>query len=254
MPASIIPLSGNPHQPGAARAVPAGTDAPRQSLPLTFASVSVNPYIEMPEGSYRFQVGAICCTVLSDGYYSYPTPWFFPNADPDDLSRALASRHLPQDAVLSPYTCLLIETGRHVVLVDTGGGEFSRTTGAITARLETAGIRPKDVDTVVLTHAHPDHIGGAIDSRGRPAFPYARYVLSRLEWDFWTESRSDLGGLRVPEDVRRMIGTAARRCLAPLRFQVDTVEGDTEIVPGVRAIPAPGHTPGHMALLISSEG
>jgi glyoxylase-like metal-dependent hydrolase (beta-lactamase superfamily II) len=57
----------------------------------------------------------------------------------------------------------------------------------------------------------------------------------------------------VPEDVKRMIGSAARRCLAPLRFQVDTIEGETEIVPGVRAIPAPGHTPGHLALLISSD-
>ena len=168
--------------------------------------------------------------------------------------RALEAAICRTKRCCSPYTCLLIETGRHVVLVDTGGGEFSRTTGAIVARLEMAGIRPKDVDTVVLTHAHPDHIGGAVDSRGRPAFPYARYVLSELEWDFWTESRSDLGGLRVPEDVKRMIGSAARRCLAPLRFQVDTVEGETEIVPGVRAIPAPGHTPGHLALLISSDG
>jgi glyoxylase-like metal-dependent hydrolase (beta-lactamase superfamily II) len=208
----------------------------------------------MPEGSYRFQVGAICCTVLSDGYFSYPTRWFFPNADPEELSRALESRHLPQEAVLSPYTCLLIETGRHVVLVDTGGGEFSRTTGAIVARLEMAGIRPKDIDVVVLTHAHPDHIGGAIDSRGRLAFPNARYVLSQLEWDFWRASRIDLGALRVPEDVKRLIASAARRCLAPLRLQIDTVEGETEIVPGVRVIPAPGHTPGHLALLISSGG
>jgi len=208
----------------------------------------------MPEGSYRFQVGAICCTVLSDGYFSYPTPWFFPNADPDEISRALESRHLPQDAVLSPYTCLLIETGRHVVLVDTGGGESSRTSGAVVGRLEMAGVRPQDVNTVVLTHAHPDHIGGAVDSRGHPVFPNARYVLSQLEWDFWTASRSDLSGLRVPEDVKRAMGSAARRILAPLRFQVDMVEGETELIPGVRTIPAPGHTPGHLALLISSEG
>src|ERR1035441_1918625 len=92
--------------------------APAHSPPLTFASVSVNPYIDMPEGSYRFQVGAICCTVLSDGYFSYPMPWFFPNADPNELSRALDRRHLPQDAVLSPYTCLLVETGEKAHISD----------------------------------------------------------------------------------------------------------------------------------------
>ena len=208
----------------------------------------------MPEGSYRFQVGTICCTVLSDGYFSYPAPWFFPNADPGELSRAFDGRRLPHEAVLSPYTCLLIETGRHVVLVDTGGGAFSRTTGAIVARLDVAGVRPKDVDTVVLTHVHPDHIGGALNSQGRPAFPNARYVLSELEWNFWTASRIDLGALRVPQEVRRLIESAARRCLPPLRFQVDQVQSEAEIVPGVRAIPAPGHTPGHLALLISSDG
>src|ERR1017187_8954240 len=85
----------------------------------------------MPEGSHRFQVGSINCTVLSDGYYSYPASWLFPNADPADLRRALESRHLPADDVLSPYPCLLIETGRHIVLVDTGAGEYSATSGAI---------------------------------------------------------------------------------------------------------------------------
>src|SRR5258708_39730239 len=125
----------------------------------------------MPEGSHRFQVGSISCTVLSDGYYSYPASWFFHNADPADLSRALESHHLPPDAVLSPYTCLPIETGRHSVLVDTGAGEYSRSSCAIQARLEVAGIRPKDVDTVILTHSHPDPIGGAGELSARAAFP-----------------------------------------------------------------------------------
>ncbi len=208
----------------------------------------------MPEGSHRFQVGSIGCTVLSDGYYSNPTSWFFPNADPADLHRALASRHLPLDDVLSPYTCLLIETGRHVVLVDTGAGEYSTTSGAIRARLEMAGIRPKDVDTVILTHAHPDHIGGTIDMFGRPAFPNARYVLLEMEWEFWTAARTDLSQLRVPAATREAISSMARRCLGALRHQIEPIECETEIVPGVTAIPAPGHTPGHLAVLIASQG
>jgi len=208
----------------------------------------------MPEGSHRFPVGSIQCTVLSDGYYSYPTSWLFPNADHDQLSRALLDHRMPAEDVLSPYTCLLIETGRKVVLVDTGAGEYSRTSGAIVARLEMAGIRPKDVDTVILTHAHPDHIGGAVDAVGRPTFPNARYVLSELEWEFWTAARTDLRSLRVPEEAKSSIQSAARRCLGPLRHQIEPIDRETEVVPGVRVIPAPGHTPGHLAVLITSDG
>jgi glyoxylase-like metal-dependent hydrolase (beta-lactamase superfamily II) len=141
-----------------------------------------------------------------------------------------------------------------VVLVDTGAGEYSPATGAILARLEMAGIRPKDVDTVVLTHAHPDHIGGAIDTYGRPAFPNASYLISELEWEFWTARRADLRGLRVPDEIKESIQSAAGRCLGPLRHQIEPIARETEVVPGVYAIPAPGHTPGHLAVLISSGG
>jgi len=208
----------------------------------------------MPEGSYRFQVGSLCCTVLSDGYFAYPSPWFFPNADPVALAEALEKRRLPHDHVLSPYTCLLIETGRRVVLVDTGAGHGSCTTGAVVARLEMAGIRPKDVDTVVLTHAHPDHIGGAVNAGGRPLYPNAVYYISDREREFWTAARRDLTGMRLPEDVKGFMESAARRCLEPLRHQIEPVEREMEILPGVHAIPAPGHTPGHLALRLDSGG
>ncbi|HUI56073.1 MAG TPA: MBL fold metallo-hydrolase [Bryobacteraceae bacterium] len=212
----------------------------------------------MPAGSHRFQVGAITCTVLTDGYVSYPTPWFFPDVDHDQLARELESRHLPLESVLSPYTCLLVETGRHVVLVDTGLGQESPTSGAIPARLEMAGVRPKDIDTVVLTHAHPDHIGGAIDSHNpgppQPMFPNARYILSEREGDFWTASHTDLSALRLPNAVKDAMEFKARSSLAALRHQLEFLDGEAEVVPGLRVIPAPGHTPGHLALLLASDG
>ncbi len=208
----------------------------------------------MPEGAHRFELGSLNCTVLSDGYVAYPAPWLFPNADPARLWHALESRRLPTDRVLSPYACLLIETGRHVVLVDTGGGNNSLSSGAIVARLDVAGIRPRDVNTVVLTHAHPDHIGGAVDGRGLPLFPNARYILAEAEWDFWTASRASLQPLRIPDELKNRMAQTARRTLAALRMQVEPIVCETEILPGVRAIPAPGHTPGHLAVLLSSEG
>ena len=208
----------------------------------------------MPEGSHAFQVGSICCTVLTDGYDSYPTEWFFANADPRSVQATLEGRGMPGQSVLSPFTCLLIETGRHVILVDTGAGSASRTSGAICARLEMAGIRPQNIDTVVLTHAHPDHIGGAVGRGGRPVFRNARHVLSEYECEFWTSRRPDLNHLRVPHELRTAMAPTARTALDALRFQIETVDRETEIAPGVRLIPAPGHTPGHLALLVTSEG
>jgi glyoxylase-like metal-dependent hydrolase (beta-lactamase superfamily II) len=208
----------------------------------------------MPEGSYAFDVGAIRCSVLSDGYYAYPVDWFFPNADPERLAEALDRRRLPHHAVLSPYICLLVETGRHVVLIDTGAGPGGRSSGAIVARLELAGVRPRDVDTVILTHAHPDHIGGTVGHDGRALFSNARHVLSEYEWEFWVHGTPDLTAMRVPHEVSEALGPIARRSIETLRFQIETVDGEKEVIPGVRVIPAPGHTPGHLAILIESGG
>jgi glyoxylase-like metal-dependent hydrolase (beta-lactamase superfamily II) len=211
----------------------------------------------MPAGSHRFQIGNLWCTVLSDGYVAHPTCWQFPNADRVELAEALEDRGLAHDQIISPYTCLLVETGREVVLADAGLGAGSNTSGAILARLEMAGIRPQDVDTVVFTHAHPDHVGGAVDGRNpralEPMFPNARYVMTEVEWDFWTSTHVDLHGMRVGDHAKSDMQFIARRSLLALRHQVELIERETEIVPGLRAIPAPGHTPGHLALLLSSE-
>ena len=212
----------------------------------------------MPAGAHCFQVGSLRCTVLSDGYGSNPASWCFPNADGAQLAGALERRGASSERVVSPYTCLLIETNREVVLVDAGLGSRSNTAGAIVARLEVAGIRPRDVNTVVFTHAHPDHIGGAVDGRDplalRPMFPDARYVMAEAEWDFWNSLRPDLRGMQISEDTKSMILFTARHTLLALRHQVELIDRAIDVVAGVHVIPAPGHTPGHLALLLSSDG
>jgi glyoxylase-like metal-dependent hydrolase (beta-lactamase superfamily II) len=212
----------------------------------------------MPAASHRFQVGSMSCTVLCDGYMEQPAEWLFPNADCVDLAEALHHRGSARDRVVSPYTCLLVETGSNILLADTGLGSGSKTSGAILARLEMAGIRRQDVDTVLFTHAHPDHIGGSIDQRGPnaslPMFSNARYILAEEEWDFWMSRKPDLDALRVPEEVKAEMRATARRCFHGLRHQVELIPREKEILPGVHALPAPGHTPGHLALLLSSGG
>jgi glyoxylase-like metal-dependent hydrolase (beta-lactamase superfamily II) len=105
--------------------------------------------------------------------------------------------------------------------------------------------------TVVLTHAHPDHIGGVLDASGKAAFPNAQYVMSKTEWDFWT-SKPDLRSTGMDDHVKELLVSCASKNLPPLKPRMELLEAEKEIVPGVHAIPAPGHTPGHMALVISS--
>ena len=103
------------------------------------------------------------------------------------------------------------------------------------------------------THAHADHIGGNLSEDGMPAFPRARYVLSQPEWHFWMEA-CDLSSLRVNEQMKTFFQMFAERNLAGVRGQLDLIAPDAEIVPGITAIPAPGHTPGHIALAVESQG
>ena len=106
--------------------------------------------------------------------------------------------------------------------------------------LKTEGIAREDIDTVILTHGHPDHIGGNTDAEGMPAFPKARFVMWRDEWDFWTSEQAER---RLDEHVREILVKFARKNLPPIQGQLDLCDHETEIVPGIRAVAAPGRRP-----------
>ncbi|HJQ27937.1 MAG TPA: MBL fold metallo-hydrolase [Rubrobacter sp.] len=215
----------------------------------------------MDTGSFRFEIGEFRCAAISDGALNYPPESFFANAPPERVEAVLRGHGLPAAQILTPYTCLFIDTGDHRVLVDTGAGNLgahaaqvfpgldhsTSVTGLLLENMRGAGIEPSDVDTVIITHAHPDHIGGTLDEAGRLVFGDAGYFISQDEWDFWN---SDMATSKAPAI---MVDTA-RRNLDPIKDRLTLVEDESEIVPGVRAIATFGHTPGHIALSIASGG
>jgi glyoxylase-like metal-dependent hydrolase (beta-lactamase superfamily II) len=214
----------------------------------------------MSSQTYRFKVGDLQCIAISDGTLTYSPPTFppppiflFANAPREPLRQVLHRYNLHPDhwkEWVSPYICLVIKAGKHCVLIDTGANGLGPNTGKLLQNLKSEGIEPGDIDIVILTHGHPDHIGGNTDSEGKLFFADARYIMWKDEWDFWNSNKA---AQRLDEHVRELLLGYARKNLLPIQRQLTLIDSETEILPCIKAIAAPGHTPGHMALAISSE-
>jgi glyoxylase-like metal-dependent hydrolase (beta-lactamase superfamily II) len=206
---------------------------------------------------YRFRIGIFECVIVNDGTFFYPHPAqiLFDDVPEERLTQALQEHEIDPAAwetYPSPYPSLLVKTGDQTILVDTGAGKLAPTTGQLLPNLRSIDVAPEEIDTVILTHGHPDHIGGNLDSTGKLAFANARYVMGREEWAFWA-SDPDLASLKIPMFIE-IIRSVAQAQLPPIRDRLTLVEDGDEIAPGIQVVAAPGHTPGHIALRITSEG
>jgi glyoxylase-like metal-dependent hydrolase (beta-lactamase superfamily II) len=204
---------------------------------------------------YRFNHGQMQATVVSDG----PLPLGEPSASflgtsKEEVSKMLTDNFLSPTSVVLEQNVLVLNTGDKLVLFDTGMGSspmFGPTTGKLMASLKSAGIDPKDIDAIVATHAHCDHVWGIMSDDGKPNFPNAQIYISQADFDFWTDEAKL--GIKDPAYMKPFV-EGARKNLLPNRDRIVFFKDGQEFLPGIQAIAAPGHTVGHTIFMITSDG
>jgi glyoxylase-like metal-dependent hydrolase (beta-lactamase superfamily II) len=184
--------------------------------------------------------------LVRDGDEPRTAEFLAANASIDERHAAFAGLVDERGEVVLPYNCLLVMTEGEVVLIDTGPGEYSARGGNLERALAAEGLEPGDVTVVVLTHAHPDHVGG-LSVGGRPRFAAARHLITLTEWDFWTSAL-------VAGSLPPALAVPIEEQLRPLerRRLLELVAKDVEPIEGVRLVASPGHTPGHVAVEVGA--
>jgi glyoxylase-like metal-dependent hydrolase (beta-lactamase superfamily II) len=208
-------------------------------------------------GFHRYKVGAAEVIALYDGIWEKAhDSKYFGNATVSEVKKALADAGLTTSFVPIPITVFAIRLNGKLILCDVGGGDQVQAfnpksvfeSGKLMANMKAAGINPKDVETILISHFHPDHIFGLLEKKtNAPVFPNAEILVSGVEYKWWTDP-SLIG--RLPE-ARRPLATRIQSVI-PTWKNVLPVDGEDEVVPGIRFVRCPGHTPGHTAFHLSS--
>ena len=204
-------------------------------------------------GVHHFAFGDIVVTALNDGMLGAPMLDFFefvtnvPRREAEAMHRAAFLAVPPRLAV----NCYLVYLADRLVLIDGGcGAVFGPSLGRLAGNLAALGVKPADIDTVLVTHLHPDHVGGLVDAGGQAVFPNAELVVHAVESAYW----SDAAVLAAaPEGQEKQAVRLSLATIAAYRDRTRSVTGG-EVLGGVTAVPAPGHTPGHTGWLIASGG
>jgi glyoxylase-like metal-dependent hydrolase (beta-lactamase superfamily II) len=203
-------------------------------------------------GVYRYKVGDIEIIQLQDGASTLPIPdKFVVNASKDRAIQAAAAAYMPEGQVTIPYSPMIVNTGSKLIAIDTGNGlgAYAAKKGAVgqaRINMEAAGIDPKQIDMVIVSHFHGDHIGGLKNADGSPAFPNAEIKVPAVELAFW----SDEANQNKANFYNKPQFPTVKKMIDGLKFT--PYEADKEIAPGITSVFTPGHTPGHMSFTVAS--
>ncbi|MCC0015849.1 MAG: MBL fold metallo-hydrolase [Rhodobiaceae bacterium] len=225
---------------GAALALPAGLVAGRAQAAEA----------GKPAGVFSYKLGDMECLAVNDGVANFPLPdGFVKNASTQEVGAAL-SRALMDPATMSiPFTAMVVKTGGKTTLIDTGNGPAAGgSRGTLFSNLEAAGIDRGSIDTVVISHFHPDHIGGLTDEMDSKSFANAELVVPEGEVAFWLDD----GNLANANEQMKPRFELARKKIGAYKDALRTIGDGAEAAPGVTAHAAHGHTPGHMVFRLAS--
>jgi glyoxylase-like metal-dependent hydrolase (beta-lactamase superfamily II) len=225
-------------------------------LPAISAEAAAPMADKQAPSFYRYKVGDIQVNAVFDGSTTFElTDKFVLNAKKDEVSAALDKAFLPKDKMTLLFTPLAIQTGGKTVVIDTGMGGAALASskgenGQFVTNLAAAGIDPKAVDIVVLSHFHGDHINGLLNADNSLAFPNAEVLVPAVEWKYFMD---DGEMSRAPEGRMQTVFKNARRVLeAGLKKKATPYEWGKDVAPGLLAVETIGHTPGHTSFVLSS--
>jgi glyoxylase-like metal-dependent hydrolase (beta-lactamase superfamily II) len=208
----------------------------------------------MKKPNPHFSIGTFTISIISDGETNVPVfPTFAINANKEEVVQILKNNSMDQETYLLQCNIMYINNGQDKILIDTGAGKIlGNNLGKLLGNLANLGVDNKDINKILLTHCHPDHIGGLVSEDGNLNFPNAEVYINETEWDFWRKSNIDLSPIKN-EHVRSNMLKGINMNLKPIDAHIKTFKYNQEVISGITAVDAAGHSPGHTAFLIFSD-